>query len=644
MLASEGIMICCLNPDCQDPENRDNNKICQSCQTPLISLLRGRYRVTRLLSKDGGFGRTYLAEDIDNLNSICVVKQLAPKVQTANVLFKAKQLFEEEAKLLKQLGEHPQIPTLLAYFEHENYLYLVQQFIDGEDLLQYLQQRGKYNEEEIRKLLLDLLPVLQFIHQRRVIHRDIKPQNIMRRDSDGRLVLIDFGASKELSETVLTKPGTMIGTNGYSPREQIQEGEAYLASDLFALGATCFHLLTEVSPFILCQKHGYSWIPNWKQHLTSPISNSLAGIIDKLLKINIQERYQSADEVIEDLAQKKPVNNNKRNLLFVGAAILILGIGGGVYWRVRQPQLSKDTSITSAANNTDLLNSLNGHSDVIASIAISPDGKTLASASWDMTLQLWNLENGKNTGIIEKDSGRLNTVAISPDGKTVAVGSGRNTIKLWDLSTKQPLGILQGSSAVKSITFSKDGQTIVSGNYDGSIKLWNLANKSEIKTLLGHSQEVKSVAISQNRNTLASGSADKTIKLWNLQSGQQVRTMQEYSYGVNAVAISPDETIIASGVADGTIKLWNLQNGQQISILQGHSNAVNAIAFSPDGKMLASGSADNTIKLWNTTTKKLIKTLQGHTKEVTSIAFSPDGKILVSGSVDKTIKIWRASP
>ncbi|MBD2777731.1 serine/threonine-protein kinase [Iningainema tapete] len=635
-------MICCLNPDCPNPENPDGNNICQSCQTPLIPLLRGRYRVTRLLSKDGGFGRTYLAEDIDKLNEICVVKQLAPKVQTARVLSKAKQLFEAEAKLLQQLGENPQIPTLLAYFEQDNNLYLVQQFIDGQNLLKDLQQRKKYNEKEIREFLLDLLPVLKFIHQRQVIHRDIKPENIMHRNSDGRLVLIDFGASKELSETVQSKPGTTIGTNGYSPIEQIRNGEAYPASDLFALGATCFHLLTGVSSFQLWTMQGYSWIPNWQQYLTSPISSDLANVLDKLLKINIQERYQSADEVIKDLIpQPTPVNNNKRkNPLLVGGAILILGIGGLYWWKSH----SSRPPVIPVIDNSSLLKTLSGHSNVVTSVALSPDGKTLASGSWDTTLQLWDLATGKKLNTLEGNSGRLYTVSISSDGNTVASGSGQNTIKLWNLVTKQELGILQGhSNAVKSITFSQDGQTLVSGNFDGSIKVWNLSTRQEIKTLQGHSQQVKSVAISSDGKTLVSGSGDNSIKLWNIISGQN-RTLSGHSSSVNAIAISPDGIILASGSADKTIKMWNLPSGQESQTLKGHSYAVNAIAFSPDGTILASGSADHTVKLWNTASGQQIRTLQGHTKEVTSIAFSPDGNTLASGSVDQTVKIWRVYP
>ncbi|MFN7501089.1 MAG: SUMF1/EgtB/PvdO family nonheme iron enzyme [Dolichospermum sp.] len=294
-------MICCLNPDCSQPINPDHHKFCQSCRTPLIPLLINRFRVLQVLSNEGGFGRTYLAEDSQKLNEPCVIKQLAPKQSGTYALKKATELFIEEAKRLQDLGEHPQIPTLFAYFEDNGFLYLVQQFIKGENLLDELAQKGKYNENQIRELLLDLLPSLKFIHEHQVIHRDIKPQNIMRRASDGKLVLIDFGASKQLTTTVHTQIGTQIGSYGYSPLEQIQGGEAYPASDLFALGATCFHLLTGVNPFNLWTINGFSWVNNWRQHLPSPVSQELGKVLDKLLEVEIRERYQSADDVIKDL-------------------------------------------------------------------------------------------------------------------------------------------------------------------------------------------------------------------------------------------------------------------------------------------------------------------------------------------------------
>jgi formylglycine-generating enzyme required for sulfatase activity/tRNA A-37 threonylcarbamoyl transferase component Bud32 len=300
-------MICCINPDCPNPQNPDGQTYCISCRLELVPFLRNRFRTIKLLGQ-GGFGRTYLAEDIDRLNQPCVVKQLAPNVQGTWAINKAVELFQQEARQLQQLGQHPQIPSLDAYFEDNKYLYLVQQFVDGDNLLMLFQNQGIWQESQVKQLLLELLPVLNFIHEQKIIHRDIKPDNIMRRRSDGVLMLIDFGVSKQLSGTVMSRLGTQIGTPGYSPFEQMKGGEAYPASDLFSLGATAFHLLTGLHPYHLFLDYGYSWTENWQQHLKSPLDKGLELILSKLLAKDIEQRYQSAEEVLIDFQRQSTPN------------------------------------------------------------------------------------------------------------------------------------------------------------------------------------------------------------------------------------------------------------------------------------------------------------------------------------------------
>jgi serine/threonine protein kinase len=275
--------ICCLNPLCDRPLNQDNTKFCQKCGT---ALLINNYRPIRFLGK-GGFGRTFLAENIKKFDEQCVIKQLVPQVQGTWAMQKAQESFEQEAKKLQKLGEHPQIPTLTAYFEQDNYWYIVQQFVEGQTLYQELEQEGIFTEDKIRKVLQELLAILKFIHKDKVIHRDLQPANIMRRSSDRKLVLIDFGIAKELAQTTLNArsqnpTGTrMIGSFGYSPLEQMEGGRVYPASDLYSLGATCFHLLSGIHPYKLWREYGYGWITDWQKHIQTPISQSLVRILTK---------------------------------------------------------------------------------------------------------------------------------------------------------------------------------------------------------------------------------------------------------------------------------------------------------------------------------------------------------------------------
>ena len=196
-------------------------------------------------------------------------------------------------------------------------------------------------------------------------------------------------------------------------------------------------------------------------------------------------------------------------------------------------------------------------------------------------------------------SGYLYSVAISPDGQTLASGSDDHTIKLWNLSNGELLRTLTGhSGSVLSVAISPDGQTLASGSKDEKIKLWNLSNGELLRTLTDHSYYVRSVAISPDGQTLASGSGDQTIKLWNLSNGELLRTLTDHSSSVSSVAISPDGQTLASGSSDQTIKLWNLSNGELLRTLTGHSGWVRSVAISPDGQTLASGSFDQTVKIW----------------------------------------------
>lgn len=295
----------CLNPDCQNPQNLDGRKYCLVCGSKL--LLKDQYQAIKPIG-NGGFGRTFLAEDANRLNALCVIKQFfpLPHIQgNIEAMAKATLLFKQEARQLLELGEkHPQIPTLFGYFEQEQRLYLVQQHIDGQDLEKELEQQGSFNEEQIRALMQSLLPVLQFIHHCDVIHRDIKPTNILRQKVDNKFVLIDFGVAKQLAGTSISAASTKPGTEGYAPIEQLRGGRAFPASDIYSLGVTCIRLMTNAELDEIYNPLEGNWM--WRPYLQQrgiDVSDRLSDILDRMLQEYVQRRYQSAEEVLKDLSE-----------------------------------------------------------------------------------------------------------------------------------------------------------------------------------------------------------------------------------------------------------------------------------------------------------------------------------------------------
>lgn len=298
----------CLNPACTNPSNAPRQMVCQACGSNLV--LRDRYRSTRILGR-GGFATTFLAED-EGLpgKPTCVIKQLRPVVTAPHVLEMSRELFQREAETLGKIGNHPQLPRLLDYFEVDQEFFLVQEYVKGATLQQEVRRSGPFDESMVYTVLDEVLPLIEHLHGQEVIHRDIKPANIIRREIDDKLVMIDFGAVKDqVSQTAIANPqehstltSFAVGTPGFAPPEQMAMRPVY-ASDVYSLGVTCIYLLTGKSPKDLSY-NPVSGELSWREHVR--VGPELQDILGKMLEVSLRDRFRSAKEVLQALAKSAP--------------------------------------------------------------------------------------------------------------------------------------------------------------------------------------------------------------------------------------------------------------------------------------------------------------------------------------------------
>ncbi|MBF2065707.1 MAG: serine/threonine protein kinase [Calothrix sp. C42_A2020_038] len=587
------------------------------------SLFGGRYVIEGKLG-EGGIGITYLVRN--QTNELRVIKTLKEEILN-NCSWKVqrdklRQDFRSEAVRLA-VCRHPHIVQIENIFDEYDLPCMVMEYIEGEDLGKRLRQRGILSESEALLYIRQIGDALTVIHQKGLLHRDIKPRNIIIRTGRREAVLIDFGIAREFIPGVVQRH-TVYRTPGFAPPEQYQlEAPRGEYIDVYGLAATLYTLLTGVVPTSADERNRNA--PLLPPHHFNPgISHSVDRAIMQAMAMQPQYRPQSVKEwlsLLSNLENIRGIHISPPSTAKLSQSIIT-------------PQLTWQCVRTIEARG------------MVYAVTISPNGKFFASASSDNSIKLWNLDTGKNI----RNFGRLFlghtdsvwTLAISPNGEILASGGWDNTIKLWFLNTGKNIRTLYThTNWVNSLAFSPDGKLLASGSADCSVQLILVSTGNVINTFFGHTDTVTSVAFSPDGQLLASAGADFSIKLWQVSTGCEIRTLVGHSFFVNCVAFDREGNTLVSGSSDKTIRFWHAITGRMLKTLTGHTDAVSSIALSPDMQILASGSWDSTIKLWHIDTATEICTLSGHNNYIRSIAFSPDSKTLVSASDDDTIKIWR---
>ncbi len=561
----------------------------------------------------GGFGRTVLAWDEGQTPpQRCVIKQL----------FRSQGDRDRdlaEAERLAQLGQHPQIPDLIAILDSPRDLCLVQTYVPGRTLEAVLAADGPFTEVQVRSLLTFLLPVLQFIHDQGIIHRDIKPENILLPGGDRPPVLVDFGAARTApTASELARTGTVIGSAGYAAPEQAL-GKAVPASDLYSLGMTCLHLLTGQHPFDLYSVVEDRWI--WEALVMHPVSPTLTRILNRLTARSLRSRYPSAEAALADLAPA--------GILAPVPVAGALTVTPGPTWHGTRTWPTPGR--------------------VVNAIAVSPDGRAIATANRDGTVQLWDEQTGdllhtfaQRLGLGNGHRDQVTAVQFHRDGRHLFSGSQDGTVKVWDLRTYQLRQTLRSDGwPLTAIALAPNGTTLITAATNGTLTLWRWPAGEPYLALVRHAGAVSAIALSPDGTRLASVDTVGTARLWALPAGSLIHTWT-LPQGLSAIALSVAPPALVTGDVKGRVMACSLLDLGTQEPLESYQDAVSAIALSPNGQTLAIGSRDRDIHLWDWRIQppQRLAVLR-HDWAVQHLVFSPDSQTLISSAADETLRFWQ---
>ncbi len=672
-------------------------------------LLNDRYRILEQVGQ-GGFGSVYKAADTSFGDRLVAIKEMEQKGLNVQEVEEAATSFKREALLLANL-RHPHLPRIYDHFSDSGRWYLVMDYIEGETLEVYLQQSvrdarsGKEHlaVEEILDIGLQLCTVLDYLHTRQppIIFRDLKPANIML--TQRHVYLIDFGIARHF------KPGQIkdtmpLGSPGYAAPEQYGKAQTTPRADIYSLGVILHQLLTgddpANTPFLLAP------IPSDGDTALA----KLALLIKQMTEIDANHRPATATAVKHELQQIKagqsgqrvlwslppaatrfnqfasdaegpPASQSKQQQIFmepppeerqeerpsrhlsrrkllvggtaVGAALA--GLGTWEWFANRSLVTPIPGHLFTSGNSY----TYTGHTDAVISVAWSPDGAHIASASADRTVQVYDAATGSHAFAYTGHSGGVTGAGWSPDSSRIVSTGLDSTVQMWDASTgkrlhllsPQPNQTLTMSGPIYGSIWSTEVQRIAVA----ADSYLNLIDADTWQSLGGG---VGAIAMAPNVLSwaphdpiIAVAGQDHSIVTWGINTEIGGARGIGHTRKVMAVDWSPDGSKVVSGAQDNTVRIWNIPpmnqsatlSGTSLLVYQGHTDWVLAVAWSPDGSKIASAGGDKTVQVWDAAAGRLLFTYHGHSAPVNSLAWSFDSTFIASASDDKTVQVWKVS-
>jgi serine/threonine protein kinase len=623
-------------------------------------LLTGRYLILKKLGA-GGFSETYLARDkYLPHHPLCVVKCFRLLPDSTISVETARRLFETEARILDQLGRnHVQIPTLFAYCHEQDQVYQVQEYVEGENLGGWLVQGRQITSEAAIELLSQVLPILNYLHSHHVVHRDIKPNHLIYRPRDQKVVLIDFGAACLLSgnESSLKSQSDesllMIGTPGYMPIEQ-QTGDSRLNSDLYALGISVIQLLTGVDPQQFTQDP-ISGELDWQTYLSQPIDAQLIPVLNRMVRVRARDRYTKAEDVLAALravpnsklsARRWYISNQRRSipqLLKPAAAILLVaGMIGTGWYGLEQGgyaagMLAQLNLIPHRAEtHLTLLRSLPMQS-AIQRMMIAPNNRVLITASADHVLRLWSLPAGSLIHSLSGHTSSVTAIAMNRNSDLLISGSEDRSVRLWNTQTGTLIRTFTGhKEAITAVALSPDARSVISGSKDGTIRIWDMETGNLQQTIALPKGDVTAVAYAPDSRSLISASSDRQLQLWDLPTGELRRTFAGHTAPIIGLQVLDNRTLLSLG--QDRALMWDLDREELVQVCS--DDSAKPVTASLNDREIITVHDNGKIKVWTRKAGQLVATISGLGQNL-DVALSPNHHYLVSWSPDQPLQVWQ---
>lgn len=673
-----------------DPESKDSSASnLEFLQPSTTAGSLGRLQQFEILRVIGHGGMGIVLEGFDTLLQRSVaIKVLSPRSH-ADVL--ARQRFCRESRAMASLvhdhvvGIYQVTPT-----NEGNLPFFVMPLIRGESLDKRLAREGRLPVAEVLRIGMQVASGLTTAHWQNLIHRDIKPGNILLEEPFGRVKLTDFGLARSIDDLTLTQSGTITGTPKYMSPEQALGLPTDERSDLFSLGAVLFEAATGGPPFLSATLMGLlrkitdaPLATLWK--LRPDLPESAALLIDQMLAKRPEHRPVSMAAVRDSLAlilssvdsqspndpalrasnitrdaietmvnQSAPYAYRRQRAIFriaycllgllIGAALTLLVIKRGF---IQQPTAfgpavkdADDAGQLSPKLVIEPVSILSGNAGPVRAIDFTPEGETLAMAIDDGTVKLWDVATKRVRSTIKAHPGPVWGMSISRDGKRLATGGDDDKIRIFDLSNNEELVTLPTNFAIRTLTFSHAGYDLLVGGRTGQVEVWDAKSGQRKITTLGHSGTVAGVAFSHDDRTMASVSTDKTACLWDAKTGSKQLELEGHSGGIYSVAFSTDGSRIVTGGWDQTVRMWDTASGTLHHTCEGHNGDVWAVSYCESTHLAASVGEDRVVRVWHGDQANVVAILAGHTGTLYAVTFSRDGRLLATAGRDGTARLW----